>query len=153
MHKNIIIREVTQSDVSAWSDMRTDLWPETGDRHIPEINGYLSGSSVDIAQAYVVEVSSEIVGFLELNIRNFSEGSCSPEIPYVEAWYIKPRFRGNGYGKLLMRKAEQWAISEGYSELASDTEIENERSIIMHKHLGFVETERIVCFLKKLRNA
>jgi aminoglycoside 6'-N-acetyltransferase I len=149
----MIIREVTQSDIPAWSDMRTDLWPETTDKHMSEINEYLSGSSNDIVQAYVGEVSSETIGFLELNIRNFAEGSRSPKIPYIEAWYIKPRFRGNGYGGLFMRKAEQWAISKGYSELASDTEFENERSIIMHKHLGFEETERIVCFLKKLRNA
>jgi aminoglycoside 6'-N-acetyltransferase I len=149
----MIIREVTQNDIPAWSDMRTDLWPETKDKHMSEINEYLSGSSIDIVQAYVGEVSSEIVGFLELNVRNFAEGSRRPKIPYIEAWYIKPRFRGKGYGGLLMHKAEQWAISKGYSELASDTELENERSIIMHKHLGFEETERIVCFLKKLRNA
>lgn len=50
-----------------------------------------------------------------------------------------------------MQKAEQWAISQGYSELASDTKIDNNRSISMHKHLGVLETERIVCFLKRLK--
>jgi aminoglycoside 6'-N-acetyltransferase I len=149
----MIVRKVTQNDIPAWSEMRTDLWPKTEDRHVSEISKYFSGSSIDIVQAYIGEVSSELVGFLELNIRHFVEGSRSPKLPYVEAWYIKPRYRGNGYGSHLMQKAEQWAMSNGYSELASDTELENERSIIMHKHLGFVETERIVCFIKKLRNA
>ncbi|MCU7807306.1 MAG: GNAT family N-acetyltransferase [Candidatus Thiodiazotropha sp. (ex Semelilucina semeliformis)] len=132
--------------------MRTTLWPKTSDGHIAEIKEYFSGSSIDIVQAYVAKVGSEIIGFLELNIRNFAEGSRNVKLPYVEAWYIKPEYQGKGYGKLLMQQAEQWAISQGHSELASDTEIDNHRSISMHKHLGFIETERIVCFLKRLRN-
>ena len=149
----MIIREVNEKDIEQWSEMRTALWPETNDGHISQIKEYLSGSSIDIVQAYVAEVGPEIIGFMELNIRNFSEGSRNPKLPYVEAWYIKPEYQNKGYGKQLMQKAEQWAISQGYSELASDTEIDNHRSISMHKHLGFMETERIVCFLKKLKNA
>lgn len=146
----MIIRKVNQNDISAWSEMRTDLWPETDDMHLSEINEYFARSSIDIAQVFIGEVELEPVGFLELNIRNFAEGSRSPKIPYVEGWYIKPGHRSNGYGAQLMRHAEEWAVANGYSELASDTEVENERSIAMHKHLGFTETERIVCFLKKL---
>ena len=37
----------------------------------------------------------------------------------------------------------------GEMELVSDAEITNTRSIELHKQLGFEETERIVCFLKK----
>lgn len=148
----MIIREANRNDASAWSEMRIDLWPESEDMHVGEINEYFSGTSIDIVQAYVSEVGHEIIGFLELNIRNFAEGSRSPKLPYVEAWYIMPKYRGNGYGALLMQQAEKWAITKGYSELASDTELENNRGIAMHKHLGFVETERVVCFLKKLKN-
>jgi hypothetical protein len=41
-------------------------------------------------------------------------------------------------------------LQNGFSELASDTVLNNENGIAMHKHLGFVETERILCFIKKL---
>jgi aminoglycoside 6'-N-acetyltransferase I len=154
MHKNTMnIREAIEQDTVQWSEMRTALWPETCDGHLSEIKEYFAGSSIDIVQAYIAEIGSEQVGFMELNIRNFAEGSRSSKLPYVEAWYIKPEHQGNGYGKQLMKKAEQWAITQGYSELASDTEIDNHRSVSMHKHLGFLETERIVCFLKKLKNA
>lgn len=148
----MIIRKITEEDMADWCEMRTDLWPETNDRHIQALADYFAGSSVDIVTAYVVEVDQEVIGFMELNIRNFAEGSRRPKVPYLEAWYIKSGHRGNGYGASLMRKAEQWALSQGYSELASDTEIENARSIAMHKHLGFVETEKIICFLKQLDN-
>jgi aminoglycoside 6'-N-acetyltransferase I len=149
----MVIRDVTEKDIRQWSAMRTVLWPDTNDAHMSEIREYFSGTSIDILQAYIAELAGEIVGFMELNIRNFAEGSRHSKVPYVEAWYVKPTWQGRGIGKQLMQRAEQWAKSQGYSELASDTEIGNHRSISIHKHLGFMETERIVCFLKKLTNA
>ena len=71
-------------------------------------------------------------------------------MPYVEAWFVRSDCRGQGWGKRLMEQAEQWALEQGYSELASDTELINAHSIAMHRALGFEETERVVCFLKKL---
>lgn len=113
--------------------MRTVLWPDTNDAHMSEIREYFSGTSIDILQAYIAELAGEIVGFMELNIRNFAEGSRHSKVPYVEAWYVKPTWQGRGIGKQLMQRAEQWAKSQGYSELASDTEIGNHRSIVSAK--------------------
>jgi aminoglycoside 6'-N-acetyltransferase I len=65
-------------------------------------------------------------------------------VPYIEAWYIHPEFYGKGYGKPLIQKAEYWVKNNGFTELASDTQVANIRSISVHKHLGFTETDRIV---------
>ncbi|MBJ7537643.1 GNAT family N-acetyltransferase [Marinomonas transparens] len=146
------IRQVIKVDTEEWSQMRTALWPDTKDGHRAEIEEYFAGTSIDIEKAYVAELEDDIIGFLELNIRNFAEGSRKRNVPYVEAWYIKPKYQNQGYGRHLMRQAEQWAVSLGYSELASDTTIDNGKSIAMHKRLGFMETERVVCFLKSLKN-
>lgn len=51
-----------------------------------------------------------------------------------------------------MKTAEMWALEKGFAELASDTEITNKNSIEIHKHLGFKEIERVVCFIKKIKN-
>ncbi len=145
-----MIREATEKDIDNWCEMRTDLWPDTEDGHRGEITEYFAGSSIDIFVAFIIEVDSKVVGFLELNIRNFAEGSRNSKVPYIEAWYIRPDFQGNGYGKMLMQRAESWAREQGFTELASDTEIHNEKSIAMHTQLGFIETERVVCFLKDI---
>lgn len=147
------IRDVTKSDTMAWSKMRTALWPETEDGHITEIKEYFSGDSIDIEKVYVVDVEGDVVGFIELNLRNFAEGSRKSTVPYVEAWFIEPDHQGKGYGSQLMSYAEKWALGLGYNELASDTEIDNKQSISMHAHLGFNEVERVVCFLKRLDKA
>ena len=145
------IRTAKQIDRKAWAEMRSQLWPDSTDGHIGEIEEYFSGKSIDIVEAFVIEEEGgALVGFIELNIRNFAEGSRSPKLPYVEAWFVRADYRGKGYGQSLMRQAEKWARERGYKELASDTEIENTKSIAIHKKLGFAETDRIVCFLKKL---
>jgi aminoglycoside 6'-N-acetyltransferase I len=136
----------------AWSRMRTRLWPDTPDQHYAEIEAYFAGTSNDIVQVYVIEnEGGKLIGFIELNIRNIAEGSVSSNVPYVEGWYVDPGYQNKGYGRKLIEQAEQWARTQGFRELASDSEIDNHRSIAIHGKLGFKETERIVCFLKKLK--
>ena len=148
---SVKIRVAKGSDLEQWAEMRSVLWPVSQNDHSKELADYFSGESIDIVEAFIIETEqAEVAGFIELNIRNFAEGSRSPRVPYVEAWFIRPKFRGKGYGKALMERAESWAIEKGFKELASDTELSNEKSIALHKHFGYVETERVVCFLKRL---
>lgn len=154
MLKSIVmnIRKMRKADIKEWARMRLELWPGSLDVHICELEDYFSGLSIDIVYAVAVDIGEKsLAGFMELNIRNFAEGSRSPKLPYVEAWFIDEAYRGKGFGKQLMSFAEKWAVSQDFSELASDTEIGNKRSIKIHKALGFRETERIVCFLKDLK--
>ena len=147
------IRFVEKSDKETWSRFRGELWPESSDDHASEIESYFEGDSIDIDTVFIAEnTDPTTVGFLELNIRNYAEGSRISPIPYIEAWYVAKQHRGKGIGRALIRAAEQWSIENGYTEIASDTTPENTNSINAHKHLGFQEVERVVCFLKQLRN-
>ena len=131
--------------------MRTELWPDTPDEHLTEIDQFFSGNSIDITAVLVAEFDTKMVGFIELNLRNFAEGSRNSPVPYIEAWFVAREFRAQGVGSQLISSAERWALEKGSSEIASDTELDNHRSIAMHTHLGFRETERVVCFLKTLK--
>lgn len=145
------LREITPADKDIWSVYRTLLWPDTDDNHLAEIESFFLGASRDIAQVFLAEDDrGEIAGFIELNIRGYAEGCKSSPVPYVEGWYIHTPYQGQGYGSALMGRAEQWARESGFTELASDAEVTNPRSIEVHKRLGFEEAERIVCFAKKL---
>ena len=145
------IREARQNDAAAWAALRGELWPDSSDDHASEIADYLAGKCRDVVQAFVAETAAgELAGFVELNIRNYAEGTSARRVPYVEGWFVAAPFRGAGVGRALMQRAERWAREQGCSELASDAELHNERSIAIHKRLGFEETDRIVCFLKRL---
>ena len=147
---SFVIRPLEPGDAQHWSRMRTALWPDTEDQHRAEIEDFLAGRAHDIDSVLIAESDGQIAGFAEVNIRNFAEGSRSAAVPYLEAWYVQPDFRGRGLGRQLMQAVENWAREQGYCELASDTTLDNEHSIALHKDLGFRETERLVCFLKTL---
>ncbi len=146
------IRIVNLTDKNEWARMRNSLWPASLKEHLEEIEKYFANFEIDIVEVFVLERSSgKLGGFIELNVRNYAEGSSSTKIPYVEGWYINPDIRGKGHGKQLMNTAEAWAIENGFRELASDAEIENSGSIAAHKALGFKEVDRIVNFIKALK--
>ncbi len=139
-----------QNDITHWARMRDALWPDSAATNTQEIEQYFSGQSNHIQECFLAIADETPVGFIELNIRSYAEGSDQAEVPYIEGWFIDEAYRGRGLGKNLMGAAEAWAKAKGFAELASDAELDNTGSISAHKKLGFTETDRIVCFLKQL---
>ena len=145
------LRELLSGDFDEWSRMRTLLWPDTDDAHRSEIEAYFAETSHNPSQVYVIEnPDGGLCGFIELSIRNYAEGSSEPEVPFVEGWYVDSACQGLGLGRKLIAAAESWAREQGYNELGSDADLDNQRSIAAHARLGFQETGRCVCFLKPL---
>ena len=91
------------------------------------------------------------IGFAEVSLReDHVDGASISPVPYLEAWFVEASFRKQGVGQALIGAVERCATSRGYTELASDAEIENSLSIRLHKQLGFAEIDRNVTFLKML---
>ncbi len=147
----MVIRAASYADQQAWFLMRNSLWPDSHEEHHREIERYLQGDRQWVDQVMVAQTDNgQVLGFIEIKIRNYAEGSLQPAVPYVEGWYVEPEWRGQGVGKALIQRVEQWAIEQGYKELASDTELENTGSQAAHQALGFQEVERAVHFIKSL---
>jgi aminoglycoside 6'-N-acetyltransferase I len=91
-----------------------------------------------------------LVGFLEASIRPFVEDCDSDHVGYLEGWFVEPDSRHGGVGKELVLSAEGWARQKGCTEMASDADIGNDRSIEAHTNLGYVETSRLVHLRKEL---
>ena len=82
--------------------------------------------------------------------RKYAEGCTSSPVAYLEEWLVDADVRRQGVGRLLIAAAEAWAVANGYTELASDTTLDNEISLASHLALGFTEVERQINFIKKL---
>lgn len=146
------IRKVNLNDKNEWARMRHTLWPDSIEQHKKEIDRFIKHDEIDIVNVFILDRGNgKLGGFIELNVRNYAEGSESTKVPYVEGWYVDIDLRGRGYGKQLIVAAEKWALENGFDELASDAAIDNSVSIAAHNALGFEEAERIVCFIKKLK--
>jgi aminoglycoside 6'-N-acetyltransferase I len=144
------IRPVEASDAAEWLRMRTALWPSAD--QTAEIDAYLrSGGSALIAAVFVAERSSGgLAGFIEVGLRAYAEGCESTPVPFIEGWYVDADLRRRGVGIALVRAAEEWARSQGYREMGSDVEIENDVSIEAHRAIGYEEVSRLVCFRREL---
>jgi aminoglycoside 6'-N-acetyltransferase I len=131
--------------------MRQALWPSPPGEHASEIERYFNGSRRDPTTVLMAfDDAGRAIGVVELSFRSYAEGCTSDRVAYVEGWFVEPATRRKGVGTALIQAAEDWARSEGCTELASDTEIENATSVAAHKSLGFEEVERIVCCRKAL---
>ena len=69
---------------------------------------------------------------------------------YLEGIYVKPNYRNKGIAKNLVDMCENWAKEQGAREFASGCLIDNNESLAFHLKYGFEETQRIICFNKKI---
>ncbi len=144
-----MIRAVTRDDLAEWRRMRGTLWPDCP----PEMHDLEMAEQIGSSEfvVFVHERShGKLGGFIEVSVRHRVDGTMSPRVGYVEGWYVDPDLRGKGVGRTLVAQAEAWAKQMGFTELASDAELENEDSIRAHGALGFRETFRLVHFVKSL---
>jgi aminoglycoside 6'-N-acetyltransferase I len=92
------------------------------------------------------------LGFAEISIRrDHVEGTCSVPVPYLEGWFADPGHRNRGVGRALIDAAAKWALEVGFTELASDAEIDNDEGMRAHLKLGFREVGTSVHFVRPLR--
>jgi aminoglycoside 6'-N-acetyltransferase I len=140
---------MTQADKPKWVELRRALWPDcTRERHSIEIEQLLHSDGVVLLAE---DGDGQAVGFAEISIRrDHVEGTSSTPVPYLEGWYVIPSCRGKGVGRILVESAAAWALHAGFSELASDAELNNTASIRAHAKLGFREVARTVHFVRAL---
>jgi len=145
------IRPATAQDTAEWSRMRHALWPDCNEeRHALEIQ-QLSAKNAGGIVLVAADDNGSLCGFAELSIRHdHVEGTSRVPVPYLEGWYVDDGFRGQGIGRRLIEQAGKWATEQGFAELASDSELQNTRSIRAHAACGFTETGRAVHFVKRL---
>jgi aminoglycoside 6'-N-acetyltransferase I len=146
---DISIRRAFQADKKEWLRMRLLLWPYgTAEGFSSDMDGLLADPLTPVF--VVARPGGGLGGFLEAGTRAYAEGCEGSPVGYIEGWYVDEDLRKQGIGKALVEAAEEWARSQGLTEIASDTWLENEASIQAHLKMGYEEAERLVHFVKKL---
>jgi aminoglycoside 6'-N-acetyltransferase I len=148
------IRPVKRSDREEWSRMRASLYSIPDPQEIDDwFDAAESGGTALVGVAVIVADRGDgsLAGFAEIGSRAYAEGCETTPVAYLEGWYVDPDVRRTGLGANLIRAVEAWAREQGFSEIASDTELDNVASLQAHTALGFEEVERQICFKKCLR--
>jgi aminoglycoside 6'-N-acetyltransferase I len=149
------IRLTQSSDAAELAQLYFALWPDSSvEAHRRELDALLEGRPSSALPAFnlVAEISDgHLIGFLQAGLRSHADG-CDPSRPvgFIEGWYVAPDYRRQGIGRRLLAAAEDWARSIGCIEMASDTQIDNHTSKIVHQVLGYDVVDRCVHFRKRL---
>lgn len=106
----------------------------------------------DASAVFIKYISDKPAGFAFCSLRNdYVEGSSTNPVGYLEGIFIDEPYRCKGYAKNLLSECEKWAKSHKCVEFASDCSIDNADSILFHKRTGFNVSNKIICFIKKIK--
>jgi aminoglycoside 6'-N-acetyltransferase I len=145
----MLVRPVEARDRAEWLRMRQTLWTDD-DTLEAGVEAHFAAPKSDVIVLVAEDATGKLLGFAEAGTRAYAEGCETSPVGYLEGWFVEEHARGSGVGRALVQAAETWAQDRGLSEFGSDTWLDNEASIRAHQALGFTETDRIVCFLKRL---
>ncbi len=143
-----IIR-ATKRHLKAWADLRPKLWPKESSFQLRREPVRMLGRRRETA--LLAQVDNQIVGFIELRLRDVAEGATTSPVGYIEGWYVLPKYRQRGIGAALVEAGEAWAKGRGVKEMGSDTWLDHKESQRIHQRLGYTEVERLVAFHKRLQ--
>lgn len=130
--------------------MRATLWPEPEAEHRSEMASMLAQPE-RFAVFLAYEEGPGPIGFAEVSIRtDYVNGCTTSPVAFLEGIFVAEAQRRRGVARALCAAAAVWGRSHGCTEFGSDALLENEQSHVMHRALGFTETERVVYFCKSL---
>jgi aminoglycoside 6'-N-acetyltransferase I len=145
------IAPASADDADEWAGMRAALWPGMS----------VEGHRSELAEVYFRNPNrvaflargddGDSVGFAEVSLRHdFVNGCATSPVLFLEGIFVRPDFRGKGVAKALCEVAADWGRAAGCTEFASDAYLDDVRSQVFHRAVGFTETERVVYFRKRV---
>ncbi|ROE34536.1 aminoglycoside 6'-N-acetyltransferase AAC(6')-E963 [Klebsiella pneumoniae] len=134
-----------------WLHLRKALWPDGSDaEHEQEMAQFVANPN-RYGQFMACSDDGTPTGFVEVSIRSdYVNGTDTTPVAFLEGMYVVPEARKHGVARKMLAAVQAWALAQGCTELASDTQLENTLSQAVHARLGFTETERVVYFNMRL---
>lgn len=137
-HLKLRIEKATESDVSVLLALIKDLaaYERMSDEVVAtedDIRRSLFSASPS-AEALIARLSGDAVGFA-LFFHNFSTFLGRPGL-YLEDLYIKPRWRGRGYGRELLAALARLAVERRYGRMEWSVLDWNELAIKSYRRVG-----------------
>ena len=145
-----MVREAGKGDEKALAELMLLLWPEHSEAELlAECEAFMEDENAGFFLKYEQGVPA---GFAQCQLRHdYVEGTRTSPVGYLEGIFVREEYRRRGYGTELLRACEAWAAKRGCREFASDCELDNADSFRFHMAAGFLEANRVICFVKELK--
>jgi len=143
------IVNVDTNNVKEWVNLGMMLFPDSSFDEEFDLHRKILAAENHVGLLY--QKNNQYVGFMYLSIRNdYVNGADTSPVAFVEAIYVLPDYRQQGIGKEFIEYAGKYAKQKGITQLASDCFVDNNLSENFHKSCGFIEKERVICFVKNI---
>ena len=136
---------IEKSQFSEWKAFRRQIYSVLDEQYDSQEMEQIY-SSDDWFCFFIGNENEDIVGLVELSSRNIVDNCLSSPVAYLEGLYIDEDYRNQGLGEKTLELILDWCHKNGFQELATDTEIDNDRAQKFYKNFGFKETDRVVEF-------
>lgn len=138
------------NDINVVAELAFKLWKHhTIDELKKEFINVLENNK---SVVFIKYISDKPIGFAFCSLRNdYVEGASTNPVGYLEGIFIDEPYRCKGYAKNLLSECEMWAKNHKCMEFASDCSIDNSESILFHNRAGFNVSNKIICFIKKIK--
>ena len=144
-----MVKKANIESINILVKLAIELWPNHDNNELVEEFSHLVNN--DNVAFFIKYLDNEPIGFAQCQLRyDYVEGTNSSPVGYLEGIYVKEKYRKHGYAKMLLEECEKWSKKKGCTEFASDCEIDNVDSLAFHMAMGFEESNRIICFNKKI---
>ncbi|OJJ20062.1 hypothetical protein BKI52_16445 [marine bacterium AO1-C] len=141
--------EISTLNVTPITKLALQLWPDSNFVALFDDFSEMIGSPNHLVM--LVKLQEKPVGFAHVALRNeYVEGAERFPVAYLEGIYVTPDHQQKGIGEYMLEQAQIWAQAQGCTQLASDVELPNTGSQAFHQKMGFVEANRVVCYIKNL---
>ena len=146
------IEVLDDTTLPVWISMRRDFWEDDEATVKSAYERYKTqrrdGTAITF---FAVDENGQYSGFLDGEIRvDYVQGAAASPVWYLEGIYVVPERRASGVGAFLLSSFEAHVRDQGFSEIASDCDLENVLSEAFHKAKGFREVLRTIHFAKDL---
>lgn len=139
----MLIRNLKVEDRIGWIGMRAKLWAEEPvDKLIHDTFVIIEGACFHNGQrkwkVFILENDEgKLCGFLEASAGVNKENGTASVTASLEGLFIESSFRKKGWGRKLVEKMEEWAKSEGCTEIVSETNIYRKAGIESYRSMGY----------------
>lgn len=139
------IRELTPDDAPAAAGLSAELGYPVSPVAMRERIGALSRQPDQIA--YAACIADEIVGWIDLAIVRHLASEPRAEICGL---VVTSDARSKGVGRLLVARAEEWALEHGVTEMLVRSQIKREDAHRFYLREGYLRTKTSAVFTKEL---
>lgn len=144
-----MIKTANIEDLTVVTNLAIALWPNHNFEDLKEEMQEIILNKTALIALYFQ--NNNPIAFAQCQLRNdYVEGTKSCPVGYLEGIYVHDNYRQKGIAKELLKYCEKWAKQNNCTEFASDCELDNIESLNFHLKVGFTETNRVICFNKRL---